>query len=179
MPLNTKCFRPVRKKLHSLFWPFGIFPQICEYNLKKMLITDVNKTGNKRENFWERKFFYILGRFCWIAVYTYIKIILPYVGKLKLFQRFNAGVIVTDEKLSLLLLLPTMKYPPQSRHRRCIIIGNNDIGDILSALSVTKVVCPRIFLIIQNVPNGILRVLGETRSKKSRVRLPLKFAGHP
>ncbi len=124
-------------------------------------------------------FFYILGRFCWIAVYTYIKIILPYVGKLKLFQRFNAGVIVTSEKLSLLLLLPAMKYPPQSRHRRCIIIGNNDIGDILSALSVTKVVCPRIFLIIQNVPNGILRVLGETRSKKSRVRLPLKPAGHP
>jgi len=59
--------------LNTLKEAFRIFTKIHEYFWMERLITGVNDLADKREKFWDKKFFHILVRNYKLGVYTYIK----------------------------------------------------------------------------------------------------------
>ncbi len=60
--------------LSNLLESFQICTEIGVDVHNYMVITGVNDSGDKVETFRVRKFFKIMSRFCWVAVYTHTKI---------------------------------------------------------------------------------------------------------
>ncbi len=122
-------------------YPFGViwnfFTKFKEILESKGWITGVNSTSQKWEKFWDRKFFLILLRRCWVAVYTHITIcnfmFILRCWQADVFTPFSLFIAGNNDIRD--NLLPVSLSWNRCKSSTCLITGVNDNGDNLSPVS--------------------------------------------